>query len=874
MVVKSRASFPHPSPPQEERESGGRQVAARVRSADILSAVPQACSLRSLPLGSHPNTPVYSACLRSLLTLLLALAPGLGHAQSPTPINPPLGPYVNLTPADFTNSTSFGTNDPVVLTDYFYWYDVYSKAHIIDGDGTDALTDHPATLADFSYKSKAWHRLQLTNMMDAGIDVLLAVSWGTPSERNPVSSANYWSFTGIGPLVVAREELLQEGKEPPRIGMFYDTSSLLYNSANQHIDLTTDYGREWFYESIRDFFSIIPPKHWAMVDGRPLVFLYSSSYALRYDQTCIDFTKASFARDFGGRIPYIVREVSWQVQADNVYQWGGAVGLKNPGVATLGPGYNDSAVPGRVPLIVNRENGDFYARNWTRFLQNPSKLVVVETWDEFHEGTDVADSSEYGRAYIQMTRQYSDMFRQGVRPSYPRGEYSDAKAVSNSLQATNIEAGLYQFDLADGLTAATNVAGSSCRAAITNSYGGRYIYFRVDDSFKWSTSMQLSIQVEYFDSAGGSFWIDFDGSDRNAPFQGAYSRSGLTVALTGTGNWRTVIFSLPGVRFLNSQNGGADFRIGLSTSQFFVRLVKVLRPGVPDEAGTTVIGFQDDFSSIARNTNWFGYNAFEKTFEQTNGVLRASSQPGDRNYLLLNLPAADSSTQEVLARVRVVSLGSGYVVPGGVALGVNTNDTSGLNFELTSTSAGVKAVDLYDRQLPLQPASTITWATNEWYWLRMRHQTNATATDVQAKIWRADGLTPEPPGWTTTWDYYPTYPARSGFAGITAGPGIAGFEVDYFLLKAQGLPEITVRLPPHKPAVAKLTLLPQLHTGPFALVVQGERNGTYAIETSTDLMMWDHWLSTVLTNGTAILSNSVVPGTAQKFYRARYLGNL
>ena len=30
------------------------------------------------------------------------------------------------------------------MTHYFYWYDVASQTHILDGDGSDALTTHPA----------------------------------------------------------------------------------------------------------------------------------------------------------------------------------------------------------------------------------------------------------------------------------------------------------------------------------------------------------------------------------------------------------------------------------------------------------------------------------------------------------------------------------------------------------------------------------------------------------------------------------------------------------------------------------------------------------------------------------------------------------
>ena len=277
-----------------------------------------------------------------------------------------------------------------------------------------------------------------------------------------------------------------------------------------------------------------------------------------------------------------MREVSWQAQSDNVYAWGGALGLRNPGVASLGPGYNDSAVPGRTPLIVDRQGGAFFERNWTRFLSNPSRLVAVETWNEYHEATDIAASREYGRAYIELNRKYVDLFKAGVRPPAPRGPYSDVKCVTARLQATNVEDGLDQFEFADGATLVTNVAGSDCRAAVSAPAGG-YIYFKIDDSFKWAPSMQAELDVEYFDSAGGSFAVDFDGSDTNAPFNGAYTRSSTTVTLSGTRLWRTARFNLAGAHFMNSQNGGADFRVAVSADPFFVRQVKVVRPGVPGE---------------------------------------------------------------------------------------------------------------------------------------------------------------------------------------------------------------------------------------------------------------------------------------------------
>ena len=72
---------------------------------------------------------------------------------------------------------------PIVATTYFYWYDAATNEHIIDGDGTDALTDHPPTLEGFSYRNVDWHARQLDDMIASGIDVALPVYWGEPSEN-------------------------------------------------------------------------------------------------------------------------------------------------------------------------------------------------------------------------------------------------------------------------------------------------------------------------------------------------------------------------------------------------------------------------------------------------------------------------------------------------------------------------------------------------------------------------------------------------------------------------------------------------------------------------------------------------------------------
>ena len=380
------------------------------------------------------------------------------------------------------------------------------------------------------------------------------------------------------PLVQAREELLRAGKQPPRIGLFYDTSTLQHNSWHEHQDLTTPRGAQWFYATVRDFFSLIPPRHWAMIEDKPIIMLYSAAFAKNHDQSFVDHLRAEFPKQFGGRVPWLAREVSWQVKADSVVAWGGAIALKNPGgVASVGPGYDHSAVPNRTPLIVDRRGGQFYEEQWIKLLRRPTPFVVVETWNEWHEGTDIAESKEFGRQYIQLTRKYSDLFKEGWVPPWPKGPYSQAMTVSITLGQDNRESGLRLIDNDDGVTVPAKFDSSDARAIAAGAGAGRYIYFAVDDSFKTTDSCSPTLSVQYFDAAPGKLSLDFDGSDENAPFAGAYSRAPETISLDGTGQWRSARFSLPTARFTNAQNRGADFRLVAEAPAFALRKVTLSR---------------------------------------------------------------------------------------------------------------------------------------------------------------------------------------------------------------------------------------------------------------------------------------------------------
>ena len=476
----------------------------------------------------------------------------------------PPGEFFPLQAEDHQDAASFEQGQPLVATTYFYWYDIESGAHIIDRDGTDALTTHPADMNNISYKSPSWHRVQLEDMVAAGVDFLMPVYWGVPGKHEG------WSFVGLPPLVWAHDALEKEGVSVPSIGMFYDTSILKHNGfakdgASYHVDLTTDFGKHWFYTPVRDFFSLIPPAKWARVDGRPIVFLYASAFSKKQDPGQFEYVKRRFKAQFGVE-PFIVKSADWKGPADATYSWGGAVSgpLIYRQVAALGPGYDHTAVPGRQPLIVERRDGQTYVDRWLKVLAlNPKNrpwIVHVETWNEWHEGTDVAHCREYGRSYIVLTRLFADMWRSravikahSLQPDAESVAWVPSRPQGLAIRPSG----------GDGVWRAMEFAGTEAVVADVNPFSSdsRYLYFNVDDAFAFDLfDKTVVVSVTYRDAGCASFHIEYDNTDpTKGAIDGAFRTAG-NVAVSGTGSWKSAEFALARCRFMNRCNG-ADLRI-------------------------------------------------------------------------------------------------------------------------------------------------------------------------------------------------------------------------------------------------------------------------------------------------------------------------
>jgi hypothetical protein len=323
------------------------------------------------------------------------------------------GPWRSPDPADFPLQ-SFAATQPIIGTYFFYWFDAQYLHARQFGLSFDPFPYHSVDQDTQSFLDSNWYLKQFRDMLEAGIDFVL-----------PAPELNLFATQGIPPMLDALEQLDRSG-QPLKIALFLDTTIL------NDEDLTTQRGKDIFYASIRDYYSRIPPKFWAAIDGHPIVWLYDAQRVYAFDQSTFDYIYDQFAQDFGGLRPWIVREWQWYsaknatstdvITTEGVYAWGAAPFGFNADprltIAQVGPGFKNTQFGGGPNRFdTPRRDGAYYRDNLARALQSGRTIAAIETWNELGEGSGILETLEFGRQYIGITREFADAFK----TSHPTG---------------------------------------------------------------------------------------------------------------------------------------------------------------------------------------------------------------------------------------------------------------------------------------------------------------------------------------------------------------------------------------------------------------------------------------------------------------------
>ena len=346
--------------------------------------------------------------------------------------------------------------EKLALTHYFYWYQGDSRkespaGHVRIEDGSSELTDQPLDGVGpwFSYDRVQWHKDQFTQIRNAGIDVVIPVYWGDAQDRR------WFADKGLNCMVQALKELKAEGKSYPLVGMFFDTSAMNRAYGGQNPDVKSDEVKETFYGMIKDFFLNVPDEFRAVVQtpaekgGYPanIVVLYTASWFSDLDASFTDFCNKRFMQDFGRRLIWLgssdYREKAPAM--DGYTDYGAGLGFRfdDKGwidIAGIGAGYDDSSQKGREKATIrSRMSGNAYRKGWDSAMAASPDWLVIDGWNELHEGSEICPSVQYGESYIGLTK--INMLRfNGMRPY-------DAKFLKHDTPAVMLPGAMYQVTL-------------------------------------------------------------------------------------------------------------------------------------------------------------------------------------------------------------------------------------------------------------------------------------------------------------------------------------------------------------------------------------------------------------------------------------------
>lgn len=112
-----------------------------------------------------------------------------------------------------------------------------------------------------------------------------------------------------------------------------------------------------------------------------------------------------------------------------VQQWGVQNGRDVYWVATVMPGYDDR-VTGRTDAFVrDRAGGEYYRRCWQGAIASGADWVIITSFNEWMEGTQIEPSVGYGELYLNLTRELAGAYRAAPAVSPPPSPTAQATSM-------------------------------------------------------------------------------------------------------------------------------------------------------------------------------------------------------------------------------------------------------------------------------------------------------------------------------------------------------------------------------------------------------------------------------------------------------------
>lgn len=397
----------------------------------------------------------------------------------------------------------------VAATYYYYFNNESSYYNKIFNDDINfyftTRTKINECFVDIGFNSKEWFRGEIKNMTAAGINIVAPLFlsdqytdvWNKRVFPNLLDTLTEMEKEGFQVPKIAvffdPYTLYLEGRAKQNFEQS-QAASMPESRLRWFLEQAEDKRIEVFYSFVKRSFlyltgtnidkfnsSDFDPKQskyfnlWAMYENSPIIFIKNPISGVSFSNPSLLFNYISeqFEKDFHLK-PILFPDYSWfsnipidtqktmDVNIGGFIKWGTAnyepyafncqsLPFKNIiNTIQIGAGYNDRGLKSisrnmdGIPLR-SRDNGYFFSYAWQYALRTNAQLVMLETWNGIHEGTQLNHSDTTQRKYIHLNKSYVEKLNR---------DYSKAETVWCNIQARNFdncniindEDGLYQVD--------------------------------------------------------------------------------------------------------------------------------------------------------------------------------------------------------------------------------------------------------------------------------------------------------------------------------------------------------------------------------------------------------------------------------------------
>ena len=299
-----------------------------------------------------------------------------------------------------------GSAERLVLAYYYQWFDRenWNYSTVSDIPQVPYNSDEPDTMA----RHVEWAK-------NAGIDALIP-SWLGPGNR---TDNNFAALLNIAQGYGFRAGIDFEPNSPlyGNKGDIINALRYLISKYGQHPAYLKHQGKPviffWALNRVPRDGGETPQAAWASIrqqvdPGRNTVWIAEGT----------DF---SYLQTFDGQHGY---SIAWSPNVYNTLNswatkiagFNSANGTQRLWVATAMPGYNDLRTGRSDAYVRDREGGKFYATSLDAAIKSNPDWIIITSFNEWIEGSQIEPSVSYQGQYLSITKQYSTVFKGAPAP--------------------------------------------------------------------------------------------------------------------------------------------------------------------------------------------------------------------------------------------------------------------------------------------------------------------------------------------------------------------------------------------------------------------------------------------------------------------------